>query len=336
VIWVCITRRPFEVRTKRPMKRRAYLIMYCLLPVLILGLTNPEGVRGETFVDALGRRVVLNRAPRRIVSLAPSVTELLYYLGLGNRVVGVTTFSDYPPDAARKSKVGSYVHLNVERILELEPDLAVGTKDGNEPSSVALLEQAGIPVYIVNPRHVEDVADTLFSIARLCGVAQKGKRLARSLGDRIEKVRAQVRGLPKPLVFVQINLKPIISVSRNTIHNDVIRLAGGINVMADARITYPTVSVEQVLARRPDVIIISSMERGGRFEKARREWMRWKSIPAVRNNRVYLVDSDILDRASPRIIKGLETVAQLLHPELGKKELELNGGKTSKGTPYSP
>jgi len=302
------------------MKRRACLIMCCLLPVLILGLTNPEGARAESFVDALGRRVVLKGPPRRIVSLAPSVTEILYYLGLGDRIVGVTMFSDYPPKALKKPKVGSYAHLNVERIIELGPDLAIGTKDGNEPNCVALLEQAGIPVYIVNPRHVEDVAETLYSVARLCGVEQGGKRLAECLSMRVEKVRKMVQGLPKPVVFLQINLKPIISVSRHAIHNDVIRLAGGINMMEDAPTTYPTVSVEEVLARKPDVIIISSMERGGRFEKAKREWMQWKSIPAVRNNRVYLVNSDILDRPSPRIVKGLETVAELLHPELTKKE----------------
>jgi len=324
------------VRTKRPMKSRAYLAMCCLLSLLVLDLGNPESAKAKTFVDALGRNVVLNRVPRRIVSLAPNVTEILYYLGLGDRVVGVTTFSNYPPEAARKPKVGSYAHLNVERIVELEPDLAIGTKDGNDPNSIGLLEQAGIPVYIINPRHVEDVADTLFSIARLCGIPQKGNRLAGFLRKSVKEVRARVKGLPKPLVFVQINLKPIITVNRNTIHNDVITLAGGINVMADARITYPTVSVEQVLACKPDVIIISSMERGGRFEEARREWMRWKSIPAVRNNRVYLVDSDILDRASPRIIKGLETVAQLLHPEVGKKELEFNGCKTAEGAHYGP
>ncbi|RLB39453.1 MAG: cobalamin-binding protein [Deltaproteobacteria bacterium] len=299
---------------------RCVCTLMAVLLILIYGLVGPREAMAETFVDAVGRHVRINGPPKRIVSLAPSVTEILYYLGLGDRIVGVTMFSDFPRDALAKPRVGSYAHLNVERILELEPDLAVGTKDGNEPNAVALLEQAGLPVYIVNPRHVEDVADTLFSVARLCRVEEKGKRLAESLTSRIKAVKEAVKNLPKPSVFIQINIKPIISVSRHTIHNDVIRLAGGRNVMEDASVTYPTVSVEELLARKPEVIIISSMERGGRFEKAKREWMIWKSIPAVRNNRVYLVNSDILDRPSPRIIDGLETVARLLHPEIGRNQ----------------
>ena len=275
-----------------------------------------EVAEASTFRDALGRAVIVNGTPRRIVSLAPSVTEILYYLGLGDRVVGVTTFSNYPPQAALKPKVGSYAHLNVERILELSPDLVIGTKDGNDPNVVGLIEQAGIQVYIVNPRHVEDVSQTLRSISAVCGISKRGAKLAKLLSRRVKRVREMVAGLPKPVVFLQINLKPIISVGRDAIHNDVIRLAGGINMMQDAPNTYPTVSLEEVLARKPDVIIISCMERGGRFEKAKKAWMQWDSIPAVRNHKVYLVDSDILDRPAPRIIEGVETVAELLHPEL--------------------
>jgi len=270
----------------------------------------------NTFRDAMGRKVVVNGIPKRIISLAPSVTEILYYLGLGDRVVGVTRFSNYPRQAAQKPKVGSYAHLNVERILELAPDLVIGTKDGNDPNVVGLIEQAGIPVYIVNPRHVEDVAQTLRSLATVCGISKRGTELAQLLSRRINRIREMVAGMPKPLVFLQINLKPIISVGRDSIHNDVIRLAGGINMMQNARNTYPTVSLEEVVERRPDVIIISCMERAGKFEKAKEAWMQWDSIPAVRNHRVYLVDSDIIDRPSPRIIKGVETFARLLHPEL--------------------
>ena len=286
-----------------------------LLVVVVCALVSPC-LGSQRFMDALGRPVVLDRPPARIVSLAPSITEILYYLGLGDRVVGVTTFSNYPPQAALKPKVGSYAHLNVERILELSPDLVIGTKDGNDPNVVGLLEQAGIQVYIVNPRHVQDVAQTLRSIGSVCGISKRGTELAQLLSRRVRRVQQLVAGLPKPVVFLQINLKPIISVGRDAIHNDVIRLAGGINMMQDAPNTYPTVSLEEVLARKPDVIIISCMERGGRFEKAKEAWMQWNSIPAVRHHRVYLVDSDILDRPAPRIIKGLETVAELLHPQL--------------------
>lgn len=269
-----------------------------------------------TFTDALGRSVTLKQRPERIVSLAPSLTEILYYLGLGDRVAGVTRFSYYPPEAAYKPKVGTYINLNVERIISLNPDLAIGTADGNKPYIVKLLEQAGIPVYIVNPRNVRDVIGTVAVLGRLCGVSKKAEDLANGLSRRIDRILDRTASLRRPMVFLQINVKPIMTVNRNTFHHDVIRLAGGENMAKDAPYNYPRISIEEVIRKKPEIIIISSMERGGRFEQARKEWQKWPVIPAVMDERVYLVDSDLLDRPSPRIVNGLETMARLIHPEV--------------------
>ena len=269
-----------------------------------------------TFKDALGRTVTLKTPPKRIVSMAPSLTEILYYLGLEDRIAGVTQFSYYPPEAARKPNVGSYINLNAERIVSLNPDLAIGTKDGNKPTTVRLLEQAGIPVYIVNPRNIEDVISTIYAIGELCGVEKRAKELSTRLGTRVNRIYAKTMSLKRPLVFLQINIKPIMTVNKNTFHHDVIRLAGGDNMARDEPITYPRISIEEVMRKGPDVIIISSMERGGSFERARKGWMKWSSIPAVKERRVHLINSDLLDRPSPRIVKGLETMARLIHPEV--------------------
>jgi len=269
-----------------------------------------------TFKDALGRTVTLKTPPKRIVSMAPSLTEILYYLGLEDRIAGVTQFSYYPPEAAQKPNVGSYINLNAERIVSLNPDLAIGTKDGNKPTTVKLLEQAGIPVYIVNPRNIEDVISTIYAIGELCGVGKRAKELSTRLGTRVNRICVRTMSLKRPLVFLQINIKPIMTVNKNTFHHDVIRLAGGDNMARDEPITYPRISIEEVMRRGPDVIIISSMERGGSFERARKEWMKWSSIPAVKERRVHLINSDLLDRPSPRIVKGLETMARLIHPEV--------------------
>ena len=269
-----------------------------------------------TFRDALGRTVDLNTPPIRIVSLAPSLTETLYYLGLGDRIVGVSQFSYYPPEATHKPKIGSYNNLNVESIITLDPDLAIGTVDGNKAGEVKLLEQAGIPVYIVNPRNVRDAIDTITTLGDLCGVGEKAEELSSRLNTRVNHIFERTGALTRPLVFLQINLKPIMTVNKNTFHHDVIRLAGGENMAQDEPITYPRISVEQVLLKNPDVIIISSMERGGRFERAREEWLKWKEMSAVKQGRIHLVDSDLLDRPSPRIVQGLETMARLIHPEV--------------------
>jgi iron complex transport system substrate-binding protein len=259
---------------------------------------------------------MVDREPRRIVSLAPSLTEILYYLDLETRVVGVTRFSYYPPQAAGKPKVGSYVNLNVEKILSLNPDLVIGTADGNEPGVVELLEHAGIPVFIVNPRNVREAVQTVATLGDLCGVGKKGRELADDLDRRIDRIREKTAPLKKPLVFLQINVSPIMTVNKHTFHQDVIRLAGGENMSAEATMTYPRISVEEVIRRKPDVIIISSMQRDRQYIEAREKWFQWPMIPAVRDGRVHLVDSDLLDRPSPRVLDGLEMMARLLHPEV--------------------
>lgn len=292
-----------------------YISLFLVSIVLVfLGLGSPLCA---TFRDALGREVDLNHPPRRIVSLAPSLTEILFSLGLGDRVVGVTRFSSYPAEAAQKPKVGTYINLNLEKIISLRPDLVIGTVDGNEKGTVEMIEEAGISVFLVEPRNVKQVVESVATLGRLCGVAEKGQALSRGLQERVERVFQKTAPREKPLVFLQINLRPIMTVSKSTYHHDLLRLAGGINMTRNEPLNYPRISLEEVLRRKPEVILISSMERTGRFEAARREWMKWPSIPAVRNNRIYLIDSDLIDRPSPRIVSGLEAMARAIHPDAG-------------------
>ncbi|MCJ7596466.1 MAG: cobalamin-binding protein [Desulfobacterales bacterium] len=269
-----------------------------------------------TYKDALGREITLKGPPQRIIPLAPNLTEILYFLGLGDRVVGGTTFSSYPPEAALKPKVGSYVNLNVERIITLAPDLVIGTMDGNQRGVIELLEQAGIQAFIVNPRNVRQVIETVATIGRVCGLPESAETLSEGLTHRVDLVLEKTRVGEKPLVFLQINIQPIMTVNKETFHHDLIRLAGGRNMARDEPITYPRISIEEVLQKKPEVIIISSMERGGRFEKARQDWLKWPSIPAVQNGRIHLIDSDLIDRPSPRIVQGLEAMARFIHPEV--------------------
>jgi iron complex transport system substrate-binding protein len=225
-------------------------------------------------------------------------------------------FSHYPPEATSKPKVGSYINLNVEKIISLSPDLVIGTADGNEPGVVRLLEQAGIPVFIVNPRDVREVIGVVDTLGKVCGSPKVAGNLSRALTEKVDNILEKTKQRKRPLVFLQINVKPIMTINRHTFHHDLIRIAGGINMTADEPITYPRISLEEVLRRKPDVILISSMERGGRFERARQGWLNWTSIPAVKNGRVHLVDSDLIDRPSPRMIRGLEDMARFIHPEV--------------------
>ena len=237
------------------------------LVLLLLGAS--AACHSESFTDALGRRVVLESEPARIIALAPNITEILFFLGLGERVVGVTAFSSYPPEARSLPKVGSYVDLNVEKIISLAPDLVIGTADGNQPEAVALLEQAGIPVFIVNPRSIRAVMDTVVAVGRLCGVEDRALALARELTRQVDGIIHSIESRERPLVFLQVNTRPIMTANKDTFLNDLIVLAGGRNLAEHEPITYPRLSLEEVVRRQPDVIIISSMERSGNFSQAR-------------------------------------------------------------------
>lgn len=289
--------------------------MLPLLLFLVLVL-SPVKLLAATFLDSLGRKVILGSPPTRIVSLAPSITEMIYFLGLGDKLVGVTQFSYFPEEAREKPRVGTYTDINVERVVTLDPDLVIATADGNTREDVEMLEEAGIPVYVVNPRRISQILEAIESVGDVCGVAPRARALVGSLRQRIEKVKEAVRGRERPLVFLVINIKPLMSVNRSTTHHDVIELAGGRNLAEDQPITYPRFSLEEVIRRGPEVIIISSMGRGGEYEKARRQWFRWTAIPAVQNGRVYTINSDLIDRAAPRVVKGLEEMARLIHPEI--------------------
>jgi len=283
--------------------------------MLLFSFFCAPAASGAGVQDALGRVVALESPPQRLIPLAPNLTEILYALGLGDRVVGVTNHCNYPPEVSLKPSVGSYISLNIERIISLSPDLVIGTVDGNEHYVLDLLEQARIKVFFVNPRTVTQVMEAILMIGQVCGVGEKAREMSGRLSQRVDRVLGLIGSRKRPLVFLQINIQPIMSVNRNTVHHDVIRLAGGINMTSGEPVNYPRISLEEVIRRKPEVIVISSMERGGRFEKARQEWIEWKSIPAVQNKRVHLVDSDLIDRPSPRLIEGLEIMAKLIHPE---------------------
>jgi len=289
-------------------------IVSTLTVILICFWASPSV--GATFKDALGREISVPAQPKRLIALAPNLTEILYALGLGERIVGVTNHCNYPPEVRLKPKVGSYVHLNVEQIISLSPDLVIGTMDGNERYVLDLLEQARVKVFFVNPRDVRQAIETISTAGLVCGVPGKARQISDQLTMRVDRVVKATAEKQKPLVFLQIHIHPIMSVNRNTVHHDLLRLAGGENMTADEPVTYPRISLEEVLRRKPEVIVLSSMEREGRFEKARQDWLQWTSLPAVQKGRVHLIDSDLIDRPSPRIVDGLEIMAKLLHPEM--------------------
>jgi iron complex transport system substrate-binding protein len=298
------------------MERMRLKIRLLMVSLTCLVWTQAQPAHAYTVEDAIGQRIQFERPPGRIVSLAPSITEILFSLGLGERVAGVTTFSNYPVEATLRPKVGSYINLNVEKIISLAPELVIGTVDGNRKNVTDLLEQAGIKVFIVNPRDVASALETIEWVGAVAGVPERGKALRQRLERRLSHIQKLVSRRRRPDVFMQINLKPIMTVNRDTFLNDLIRLSGGHNLFENEPVHYPRINVEEIIARKPEVILISSMEPGGRFEAAREDWLKMTVIPAARDKRVHLIDSDMSDRPGPRIVDALEIMARFIHPEV--------------------
>lgn len=298
-------------------KTMKYKFLFIILPVIVAVfyfLCSLSSAR--TLTDQLGRQVILSDSPRRIVALAPSITEIIFALQQQHRLKGVTMFSDFPAEAAKIPGVGSYVHLDVEKIVSLKPDLCIAVKDGNPKDVVLMLESFQIPVYAVNPENLESVMKTILEIGKLLGVEKKAGALVKNMSERIANIKNLVsKTSRRPGVFFQIGISPIVAAGTNTFIHELIIFAGGKNV-SEGKIAYPRFSVEQVLAMSPEIIIITSMARGNAFKNAKAGWSRWLQMPAAKNNQIFLVDSNIFDRPTPRMVDGLELLARLIHPEL--------------------
>jgi len=279
----------------------------CLL--LFVGPTQAFTVR-----DMLGRDVALSAPPRRIVSLVPSVTEILYGLGAEELVAGVTTLCDFPPAAQQKPKVGGIVNPSLEVIASLRPDLVLATTEGNRDSTIQQLEALGIPTYVVSPKNFSGVLESIELIGGLTRRQEAARRMVEEIRRRGERVIELTRGQPRPTVLYLVWADPIVVPGRDTLITGLIRMAGGMSVSSEERIDWPRLSLEQVVARAPDVVIVASHSRL-HVEDALRRWREQKiMVPAFKNGRVHTIDGNLVHRPGPRVVDGLEALARIIHP----------------------
>jgi iron complex transport system substrate-binding protein len=271
-----------------------------------------------TFMDEVGFRVEINAPPQRIVSVAPSVTEVLFALGLGDRVVGVTAYCNYPPEALKKEKVGGYITPSLEKIIALKPGLVIGTADGDLKAFVNKLASLGTSVYITNPRTVSGVMTSIRNIGEVTFSQLAAQKVIAAMKEKIQKIQEKGQGRPQPRVLHVMAYDPLISSGKGTFVDDLIRIAGGANIAESARGKHPRYSMEEVIAQDPQVIILSSMNSKDPLTDQRQWWDQWKEISAVRSGRIYVVDADLILRPSPRIVDGLEAIARAIHPEAFK------------------
>ncbi len=271
-------------------------------------------------IDETGRKVKVPYSAKRIVSLAPSITEILFALGLNQELAAITKFCDYPQAALSKPRIGGFVDPDVEKIVSLKPDLIIGIRDGNRMDTVDRLNDFGFPVYLIDPKGFDGVMGTIKNIGEVVGRERESRRMIKDMIGQKELIVSITRSLSRPKVFFQVGDAPLITVGKGTLADDLIRLAGGRSISENESVSYPSYGIETILAKAPEIIIVSSMESKKDHMNLVKRWQNWKSIPAVKMNAVHIIDSNLVDRPTPRIAEGLELLVKIIHPEVFKEK----------------
>jgi iron complex transport system substrate-binding protein len=251
--------------------------------------------------------------PQRIVSLAPSVTEALFALGFGQRLVGVTTYCDYPAEAQKLPKIGGFMSPSLEVVVAKRPDIVIGVSSATDPVKAREMERLGLKVTLISLASVSDILSSLKNIARLLGNPQAGDGLVRKITRQFDAVKRRVAGAPRRATLLAVGLRPLVAVGGKNFIDELITLAGGENIAGNAGQPWLNLPDEYVVAKAPQVIIEAGM--GSERGESAKHWEDLKSIPAVKERRVYAYPSDKILRPGPRIGEGLEEIARLVHPE---------------------
>ena len=267
--------------------------------------------------DAFGNIVVIEKAPERIISLAPSQTEILYALGLGEKVVGATAYCDYPEEALSVERIGDFNGINLEKIIELEPDLIVNYGPGSDEEN-NMLKSAGIPVIAYMPESIDEVIETIKQIAIATDSVEEGNTLTNDMMEKRDEIVGKVQDTDSVKVFYEIWHEPLMAAGAGSFTDGLIVLANGVNVASDAEGEYPNYDLEQLIENDPEYYLTANMESGGFSENTDESISArpgYEDMTAVKNGDIYLLDGNIISRPGPRIVEGLELIARALHPE---------------------
>jgi iron complex transport system substrate-binding protein len=265
-------------------------------------------------VDAMGRHVRVPSTPQRVVALAPSITETIYSIGAGDAVVGVTDFTDWPAEAKQRPSVGGIVNPSIEKLVSLRPDVVIATREVNHKDTIDELDRLSIAVFVVDPQGLDGVLESVRQVGRALNRSREADRLVDRLRARRDAVITRVRGLVRPRVLLVIWPDPVITVGRQAFITDVINAAGGQSVTEDLARRYPQISLEEVLRRSPEWLLLPA---NGHQPISLADLERrpgWDRVEAVRRHRVLYYD-ERLDHSSPRAFDALEDIAKQLHAD---------------------
>ncbi len=307
--------------------RRLWLLSLVALAIGCGGQTAPRSQRATqgpaapgfpvTMEDAQGVSVTVERRPERIVSAAPVVTEILFAVGAGNRVVAVSDQCNYPPEVKQLPRIGGFFSPSVERALAARPDLVVGSR-GNPPDFLAAMRGSGCPVYTIDPKTLDDIYDVIGKVSRLVGEEESGERLVAEMKARLAAVAAKLKDVPesrRPTAFIFLQVEPIWTAGAGTFQDDAIRAAGARNAAGRLH-GFTAFGGESLMAADPDYIILSTMD--GDPDRMKREVTAnpvYRELSAVKAGRIIVLDGDEIMRPGPRVVDAVEALARELYPE---------------------
>ncbi len=293
-----------------------FVVLLSTLVSMVAGC-QPQFQPGD-FTDDAGREVTINEVPQRIISFGPNITEILFALGLEEKVVGVSDFCDYPEAAKSKAKVGNAFSPSLEKIVELEPDLVLTVE---HEQLNAELEALGITFMILDPKDIDGILNNIELVGKITGTERNASDLVTEMRDSISRVSDLVEDAPEVSVFFIIDGTDLTSpwtVGPGSFIHALITMAGGENVAIAAAGDWAQFSIEQVVSADPDIIIIQTMTGGipTVSKEVLEENAAWREMTAVKEDRIYFINGDLVSRPGPRITQGLEGMAEIIHPEL--------------------
>ena len=290
-----------------------------LCDVAFAGQTSAAHVAlpsGRELTDEVGRRVQVPQEADRVVSLAPNLTEIVFALGVGNRLAGDTDYCDYPPEAVQKPHVGGPVNPNLEVVVSLMPDLVLATKSINRRETVNALDHIGLPVYVTDPHSVEEMIASVEHLGNALGAQKSAATLAEDLRGRLSDLDRRLAGAAQRRVLFVVWTDPLISVGRDTFIADALRRAGGRSIV-ETKAEWPHVSLEEIVRLQPEVLVFASAHAGDTQHdiEGLRTRQGWKNLEAMQHNNIVVV-SDAINRPAPRMVDAIEYLARALHPEV--------------------
>lgn len=296
------------------------LIILCACSLAACGGRKQGEQRTETMFelrDDLGRLVRFESYPSRIISLAPSVTESMYMLGADSRLVGVTKFCDFPPEASSKVIVGDLINPDLERILTLQPDLVLLSVEGNRRQTFDQLQRLNIPVFVTNPRSISGIIKSIRDLGVIAGRESPARAFEDSLRSflSIHDPHRHVAAESRPRVLMVIDVAPLMAAGRESYIDGLIAATGGVNAVSEPGGAYPVLNREGLLGASPDIILLPD-DLDTDLASLLARFPEWRETPAVRNGRVVRVDPDLFMRPGPRVLEGLDTLLQIIHPRV--------------------